>query len=81
MSIKEKEVVVNDMEVPNENLSLRINMGNLSLRDNFQSGDHVRRHHPDLMRGQKNELTDYHFEDENSNTTSMILVLGNSREP
>ena len=51
MSIKEKGVDVEDMEVPNEDLSLRLNMANLSLRDDFQSGDHVSRHHPGPMRG------------------------------
>ena len=66
MSIKGKGVDVNDMEIPNEDLSLRINMANLSLRDDFQSGDHVSRHHPDPMRGQTNELTDDHFQEENS---------------
>ena len=66
MSIKGKGVDVNDMEVPNEDLSLRINMTNLSFRDDFQRGDHVSRHHPDPMRGQTNELSDDHFQDENS---------------
>ena len=47
---KEKGVDVEDMEVPNEDLSLRLNMANLSLRDDFQSGDHVSRHHPGPMR-------------------------------
>ena len=41
-------------------------MTNLSLRDDFQSGDHVSRHHPDPMRGQTSELTDDHFQEENS---------------
>ena len=49
MSIKGKGVDVNDMEVSNEDPSLRISMANLSWRDDFQSGDHVSRHHPDLM--------------------------------
>ena len=31
-----------------------------------QSGDHVSRHHPDPIRAQTNELTDDHFQDENS---------------
>ena len=66
MSIKEKGVDVNYMEVPNEDLSLRINMENLSLRDDFHSGDHVSRHRPDTTRGQTNELTDDHFQDKNS---------------
>ena len=66
MSIKGKGVDINDMEVPNEDLSLRINMTDLSLRDDFQRGDHVSRHHPDPMRGQTNELTDDHFQDKNS---------------
>ena len=66
MSIKGKGVEVNEMEVPNEDLNLRINMTNLSLRDDFQHGDHVSRHHPDPMGGQTNELTDDHFQDENS---------------
>ena len=66
MSVKGKGLDVFDMEVPNEDLSLRINMVNVSLRDDFQSGDHVSRHHPDLMRGQTNELTDDHFQDKNS---------------
>ena len=56
MSIKGKEVDVNDMEVPNE--GLRINMANLSFRDDFQNGDHVSRHHLDLIRRQTNEFTD-----------------------
>ena len=60
VSIKGKGVDVNDMEIPNEDLSLRINMVN-----DFQSGDHVSRHHPDPMRGQTNELTDDHFQEEN----------------
>ena len=66
MSIKGKGVEVNEMEVPNEDLNLRINMTNLSLRDDFQHGDHVSRHHPDPVGGQTNELTDDHFQDENS---------------
>ena len=66
ISIKGKRVDVNDMEVPNEDLSLTINMGNLNLRDDFQSGDHVSRHHSDPMTGQANELTNEHFQDENS---------------
>ena len=70
MSIKEKGVDVNDMEVSNEDPSLRISIANLSLRDDFQSGDHVSRHHPDPMRGQTNELTGDHFQDENSMTYS-----------
>ena len=41
------------MKVPNED-------------DDFQSGDHVSRHHPDPMRRQTNELTDYRFEDDGS---------------
>ena len=49
MSIKGKGVDVNDMEVPNKGPSLRISMANLSLRDDFQNGDHFSRHHPDLM--------------------------------
>ena len=49
MSIKGKGVDVNDMETPNKDLSLRINMVNLSFRGDFQSGDHVSRHHPDPM--------------------------------
>ena len=49
MSIKGKGVDVNDMEVPNKDPSLRISMANLSLRDDFQNGDHFSRHHPDLM--------------------------------
>ena len=56
MSIKGKGVDINDMEVPNE--GLRINMANLSFRDDFQNGDHVSRHHPDLIRRQTNEFTD-----------------------
>ena len=70
MSIKEKGVDVNDMEVSNEDPSLRISIANLSLRDDFQSGDHVSRHHPDPTRGQTNELTGDHFQDENSMTYS-----------
>ena len=66
MSIKRKGVDVSDMEVLNENHSLRISMANLSLRNNFQSGDHVSRHHPHPMSRQTNELTDYHFQYENS---------------
>ena len=66
MSSKGKGIDVNNMKIPNEDLSLRINMANLSLRDDFQSGDHVSRHHPDPMRGQTNELTDDHFQEENS---------------
>ena len=52
MPIKGKEVDVNDMEVPNEDHSLRMSMTNLSLRDGFQGGDHASRHHPDPMRRQ-----------------------------
>ena len=66
MSIKRKGVDVSDMEVLNENHSLRISMANLSLRNNFQSGDHVSRHHPHPMSRQTNELTDDHFQYENS---------------
>ena len=66
MSIKGKVIDVNNMEVLNNDLSLRINMANLSLKDDFQSRDHVCRHHPDPMRGQTNKLTDDHFQDENS---------------
>ena len=65
MSIKGKGVEVNEMEVPNEDLNLRINVTNLSLRDDFQHGDHVSRHHLDPMREQTNELTDDQFQDEN----------------
>ena len=67
MSIKRKGVDVSDMEVLNEHHSLRISMANLSLRNNFQSGDHVSRHHlhPMMIR-QTNELTDDHFQYENS---------------
>ena len=53
------------MKAPNEDPTLRITMTNLSLRDDFQSGDHVSRHHPDPMRGQTNKLTCDHFQDEN----------------
>ena len=52
MPIKGKGVDVNDMEVPNEDHSLGMSMANLSLRDGFQGGDHVSRHHPDPMRRQ-----------------------------
>ena len=65
MSIKGKGADVNNMEVPNKNLILRINMENLCLRNDFLSGNHVSRHHPDPMRGQTNEFTDDHFQDEN----------------
>ena len=65
MSNKGKGIDANNIEVPNEDLSLRINMANLSLRDDFQSGDHVGRHHPEPVRGQTNELPDDHFQDEN----------------
>ena len=65
MSIKGNGVAVNNMKVPNEDPTLRITMTNLSLRDDFQSGDHVSRHHPDPMRGQTNKLTCDHFQDEN----------------
>ena len=41
-------------------------MANLSLRDNFQTGDQVTRHHLDPIRGQTNEFIDHHFQDENS---------------
>ena len=71
MSVKGKEVDVINMEVPIEDPSLRISMANLSLRDDFQSGDHIRRHHPDPMRGQKNELTGDHFQDANSKACHM----------
>ena len=70
MSIKGKGVEVNDMEVSNEDPSLRISIANLSLRDDFQSGDHVSRHHPDPTRGKTNELTGDHFQDEDSMTYS-----------
>ena len=71
MSIKEKGVDVNDIKVSNEDRSLRISMENLGLRDDFQSRGHVSRHHPDLMRGQTNELTGDHFQDENSKAPHM----------
>ena len=74
MSIKGKGVDVNDMEVPNEDPSLRISMANLSLRDDFQSGDHVSTHHPDPMRGQTNELTGDHFQDEDSKARRMADI-------
>ena len=51
MSVKGKGVDLDNMEVPNE--GLRINMTNLILRDDFQCGDHVSRHHPDPIREQK----------------------------
>ena len=51
---------------PNEDLSLRINMANLSLRDDIQNRDHVLRYHPDPMRWHTDEMTDDHFQDENS---------------
>ena len=71
MSIKEKGVDVNDIKVSNEDRSLRISMENLGLRDDFQSRGHVSRHHPDLMRGQTNELTGDHFQDKNSKARQM----------
>ena len=71
MSIKGKGVDVNYMEVPNEAPSLRISMANLSLRDDFQSGDHVSSHQTDPMRGQTNELTGDHFQDEGSKACHM----------
>ena len=64
--VKSKGVDVNHMKVLNDNLSLRINMANLSLRDAIQSRDHVNRYHQDPIRGQTNELTDDRFQDENS---------------
>ena len=66
MSIKRKGVDVSDMEVLNEHHSLRISMANLSLRNNFQSEDHVSRHHLHPLIRQTNELTDDHFQYENS---------------
>ena len=71
MSIKGKEVNVNDMEVPNEDPSFRISMVNLSQRDDFQSRDHVSRHHPDLMRRKTNKFTVEHFQDKNFKTRHM----------
>ena len=66
MSVKGKEVDVIDVEVPIEDPSLRISMANLSLRDDFQSGDHVGRRYPGPVIGQTNKLTGDHFQDENS---------------
>ena len=74
MSIKAKDVDVNDMQVPNESLKIKINKENLSLRDHFQTGDQVSRHHLDPMRGQTKELIDGHFQDENSKT-HLIMVF------
>ena len=71
MSVKGKEVDVIDVEVPIEDPSLRISMANLSLRDDFQNGDHVSRRYPDPVRGQTNELTGDHFQDDNSKTLLM----------
>ena len=71
MSIKGKEVDVNDMEIPNEDPSLRISMVNLNLRDDFQSGDHISKYHPDSMKGQTNELTSDPFQEENSKACYM----------
>ena len=66
MSVKGKEVDVINVEVPIEDPSLRISMANLSLRDDFQSGDHVGRRYPGPVIGQTNKLTGDHFQDENS---------------
>ena len=66
MSIKGMGIDLNDMEVPTEDPSLRISMANLSLRDDFQNGDHVSRRYPDSVIGQTNKLTGDHFQDENS---------------
>ena len=71
MSIKGMGIDLNDMEVPTEDPSLRISMANLSLRDDFQNGDHVSRRYPDSVRGQTNELTGDHFQDDNSKTLLM----------
>ena len=49
MSIKEKEADVNEMEVQNNDLSIRINMENLCLREDFLRGDHVSRHDPNAI--------------------------------
>ena len=57
-------------------------MANLSLRDDFQSRDHVSRHYPDITRGQTNELTCDHLKMRiPKHTTWMILILRNEREP
>ena len=81
MSIKGKEVDVNDMEIPDDDPSLRISMVNLNLRDDFQSGDHISKYHPDSMKGQTNELTSDPFQDENSKACLwMILILLNEGE-
>ena len=61
MSIKGMGIDLNDMKVPTEDPSLRISMANLSLRDDFQNGDHVSRRYPDSVRGQTNELTGDHL--------------------
>ena len=66
MSNKGMGIDLNDMEVPNEDPSLTISMANLSLRDDFQSGDHVGRRYPGPVIGQTNKLTGDHFQDENS---------------
>ena len=71
MSIKGKDISVNNIEVPNEDLCLRINMVNLSLKDDFQIGDYVSRHYPDPVREKTNELNDDHFRHENSKANHM----------
>ena len=77
MSIKGKDINVNNIEVPNEDLCLRINMVNLSLKDDFQIGDYVSRHYPDPVRGKTNELNDMRIPKQ---TIWMMLIVGNEIE-
>ena len=57
MSIKEMEFDGNDV-VPNEDHILRISMGNLRLRDDFQRVEHIRGITPVSLRGQSSQLVD-----------------------
>ena len=80
MSVKGNGLDVNDVEGPNEDPTHGISMANLSLRDDFQSRDHVSRHHPDPMRGQTNELTGDHYQDDNSKARHMDDIDTEKRE-
>ena len=80
MSVKGNGLDVNDIEGPNEDPTHEISMANLSLRDDFQSGDHVSRHHPDPMRGQTNELTGDHYQDDNSKARHMYDIDSEKRK-
>ena len=56
----------NDMRMPSDDHSLRINMGNLKLKDSDPGEEH-RGKQPSLLRGQNNQLIGGQVEDIGTN--------------